>query len=347
MKIIAYPTQSDPPKLVQASPKREWMDVATNKNPYRCLPLSMANGWGWQLLSQGHFIAEWNGGKFGKDITITRISGTGIPSSHFGEGTLTWHLGYVFKTEYPYGIYMTGAPNNPKPNAIALSGLVETHWLPYTATMNWRFTHPGRFEMRIGEPFCQLFPVDMTMFQNVMPEIRSMSEPEAKEFHDLYWEWNLSRSNFMMEHRNGLHTASDWQKNYFQGTHPPDGTRKCPVHITTDGKEESNHLTKPGVPPFKENITVPFITPDFYWKRIGEISDREQELMNQRQAANTGACQQAVVVQEPPKPQPTLAIPVKVNSSFEMKSAKYEEYLRTIVDQKKKTKTTKRTTRRK
>jgi hypothetical protein len=275
MKIIAYPTQTDVPKLVPAPSRREWMDVAVNKNPYRCLPLSMANSWGWQLLSQGHFIAEWNGGNAPSDITITKIAGTGHPETHFGEGTLTWHLGYVFKTEYPYGIYMTGAPNNPKPNAIALSGIVETHWLPYTATMNWRFTQPGRFEMYIGEPFCQLFPVDMSLFQNVTAEIRSMNDSEAKEFQDSYWEWNLSRSKYLMEQKKGIHGPETWQKHYFQGTYPTSPERKCPVHHSTDGTQKSTHITKPGVPEFTDEIRTPFAAPDYYWERLQQMAEEK------------------------------------------------------------------------
>lgn len=279
MKVIAYPTTTNPPKLVPASSRREWMDVAANKNPYRCLPLSMANSWGWQLLSTSHFIAEWNGGRTAGDIQITHLDGSDHPVTHFGEGTLTWHLGYVFKTEYPYGMYMTGAPNEPSPNIIPLSGLVETHWLPYTSTMNWRFTQPGKFEMKIGQPFCQLYPVDMRLFEDMEePEIRSMSEVEAKEFHDLYWEWNISRTEFMSEQRQRVtYDPSIWQKNYFQGVHPPDGKRKCPVHTTADGEVESTHRTKPNVPNFVNKDEIGFKTPSVYWERIKEIQEKERQ----------------------------------------------------------------------
>lgn len=327
MKLIAYPTMVNPPKLVRAAARRDWMDDAANKNPYRCLPLSMANAWGWQLLSQGHFIAEWNGGPRHDDVKITNLGGTMNPVAHFGEGTLTWHLGYVFNTEYPYGIYMTGAPNNPKPNVIPLSGLVETHWLPYTATMNWRFTQPGIFEMKIGEPFCHLFPVNMDQFNTIEPEIRSMNEPEAKEFHDLYWEWNLSRGKFMAEQRQGVHTSDVWQRHYFRGTHPPDGVKKCPVHINSAGETESNHKTKPNVPEFVDKQTLQFTTPDFYWKRSKEIDEMERQLEKERLQRHQ-AEQATITTAQTIQPTPTQAKPIEVgNVDFETKMRLFREHL--------------------
>jgi hypothetical protein len=290
MKVIAYPTQVDPPILRPASAKREWMDTAANKNPYRCLPLSMANSFGWEILSKGRFRAEWNGGRANTDIKVTPLDGTDFPLSHFGEGTITWHLGYIFKTPYPYGIYMMGAPNDPKPNVIALSGVVETHWLPYTATMNWRFTQPGVFEMNIGEPFCQIFPVDMNLFETMeVPEIRSMHEPGAEEDHDLYWDWNLSRAQFMVEQRNGLYTPDVWQRNYFKGTHPkgkvyPDGEGKCPYIKLADGTQKSTHKTKPGAKPFVDKkVDNEFKTPEYYWERNKELELLERKLNARRQ----------------------------------------------------------------
>jgi hypothetical protein len=341
MKVIAYPTQNNPPQLIASPPKRMWMDNAANKNPYRCLPLSMANSWGWQLLSKAHFIAEWNGGPRHNDVKITPIEGTDFPVAHFGEGTLTWHLGYVFNTPYPYGMYMTGAPNNPKPNVIPLSGVVETHWLPYTATMNWRFTQIGSFEMHIGEPFCQLFPVDMGMFPEVTAEIRSMDEPEAKEFHDLYWDWNLSRGKFMVEQSHSMYGPEVWQKHYFKGVHPPDGSRKCPFHTTADGTTESVHITKPSVPEFENKTIGPFKTPDYYWERSNEISAMNAEFVKKNQEAQAAAEREAQLQaqQLTPMPTPAQAIERTVSAEeLEAKILKYQEQLKVKIQPKLKSK---------
>lgn len=274
MKIIAYPTTRTPAILRPANPKREWMDVAINKNPYRCLPLSMANSWGWEILSPAKFTAEWNGGYSPNDVKIERIEGHGFPDPYFGEGTLTWHPGYVFKTEFPYGLYVTGAPNNPKPNAIPLSGIVETHWLPFTFTMNWRFSQPGKFTMEIGEPFCQIFPIDMNMFNNVEAEIRSLHDPEIKDFHDDYWNWHYSRAEFLLKQKTSQVGPEAWQKNYFQGNYPSDGKRKCPVHMNDDGEKIISHRTKPDTPEFVDKQISPYREPEGYHETMKVMTEK-------------------------------------------------------------------------
>jgi len=267
MKLIAYTTTTNPCPLRPANPKRNWMDVAGNKNPYRCLPLSMANAWGWEILSPAKFIAEWDGGMHPKSVKVTLLDGHSAPDGYFGEGTLTWHAGYIFKTEFPYGMYVTGAPNYPKPNAIPLSGVVETHWLPFTFTMNWRFTQPGSFSMEIGEPFCQIFPIDMNTFDDMEAEIRTLHEPEAKQLHDDYWDWNASRYEFLHGQRTGKNGPETWQRNYFQGTYPS-GEKKCPVHTTTDGVPLVSHRTKPNVPNFIDKQIEIFKQPDGFSERV-------------------------------------------------------------------------------
>jgi hypothetical protein len=236
MKITAYEVGT-PHVMRPASPSREWMNEALVRNPYRCLPLSIANQWGWEVLSMASFDVTWNGGNALGDITFKHISGPPLylPKSHFGEGTITWHTGYIFKTEYPYGLYVSGAPNNPKPNIIPLSGVVETHWLPFTFTMNWRFTQPGTVRFTEGDVICQIFPVDLEMFNNVEVELKRLdSDPQFKAD---YTEWSTRRAEFLSNPNRG----TGWQKNYMRGTHPH-----------TDEIKEDSHVTKIKVPSFKD-----------------------------------------------------------------------------------------------
>ena len=271
MKIIAYPVASSVLKLKPANQKREWMDVANAKNPYRCLPLSIANSYGWEILSPSKFKATWNGGKLPSDITITPIDGSPTGTSLFGEGTFTWHTGYVFKTEYPYALYVTGAPNYPKPNVIPLSGIVETSWLPFSFTINWRFTQPGEVIIEKDEPICQIFPVDITLFDYTTPEIRTLEEDD--EFFKEYWNWHYERDHFIKKKSVGLTGGQTWQKNYFQGNYPPEGERKCPFHITESGTHESVHKTKIVVPQFVNKETGPFKFPEYVRDKYNKLQE--------------------------------------------------------------------------
>lgn len=279
MRLTAYAVSTTPDIIQPASSKREWMDSASSKNPYRCLPLSMANSWGWEILSSAKFTATWDGGTGVNSVKVQVHEGTNAPSSHFGEATLTWHSGYLFNTDYPTGLYVMGPPNSPKPNVIPLTGIVETHWLSYTFTMNWRFTQPGSFTMDIGEPYCQIFPIQMNTFDNIQPEIRTLTENE--ELHDLYWDWNISRQNYMTDRKIPGSSVSDpniWQKHYFQGKYPPGKVYpeggKCPYHKTNSGEDVSVHITKPGVREFVNAQTEPFKTTSDYVERTKQFTEK-------------------------------------------------------------------------
>ncbi len=58
-----------------------------------------------------------------------------------------------------------------------MSAVVETDWMPYSFTMNWKITrpnHPIGFEK--GEPFCFLFPVKRGLVEQVEPALRDLDE---------------------------------------------------------------------------------------------------------------------------------------------------------------------------
>jgi hypothetical protein len=232
MKITAYEV-SEAMEIRPANPSRAWMDNSINKNPYRCLPLIMANSYGWELVSKSEVTAEWNGGQFPGDLLVEKISGSCPPISHFGEGVLTWHTGYLFRTEAPYGLYVTGSPNEPIHNMVCLSGIVETHWLPFPFTMNWRFTAPGKITIKEGDVIAHVFPIRLDLFGDVQAEMKKIDEnPELKE---KFQAWSKSRAEFNKNPRE----SGEWQKNYFKG-------------VDLEGKKAENHKTNPNVPEFKK-----------------------------------------------------------------------------------------------
>ena len=48
--LDAYMIHDSAPDFVPGHSRREWMDVFQDRHPYRCLPLTMANSTGWDLL---------------------------------------------------------------------------------------------------------------------------------------------------------------------------------------------------------------------------------------------------------------------------------------------------------
>ena len=164
MELECYPTAERPPEIVPGRPQRAWMDRFAERHPYRCLPLTMANTTGWEILCPMAFTAEWNGGVMQDDIKLIpdrpHPDFHNFVKSHFSHGVMTFHPGYLFRTPPGWSMIAQGPPNHVKDGVQPLAGLVETEWLPFPFTMNWMFTRPGQVRFEKGEPFCFIQPIE-------------------------------------------------------------------------------------------------------------------------------------------------------------------------------------------
>ena len=237
MRLTAFRIGPDAPLIRAAQPSREWMDQTAERFAYRCLPLTIANTHGWEILCPSSIEVYWRGGHGLGDMKVVPAGNPDGPppawaTSHFGAGVLTFHTGYLFRTEPGYSMYVSGPVNTPCDGAIALTGIVGTDWLPQPFTMNWLFTAPGGplvFEK--GEPFCHVFPVRRALVEETEPEIRELSSDAA--LHARYQEWATSRAQFNRDLRVAGSAAQEekWQKHYARGRHP-DGTSGTDDHRT-------------------------------------------------------------------------------------------------------------------
>ena len=157
-------------KISLPSKKRSWMDV-NDGHAYRCLPLSVANGFGWEILNPISFTAIWNGSiGYVKAIEFNFcieneedemfVKRKNI-SSHFGNGIITFsYLEYIFRTSKEHNLFIKGPTNHFKHGAQALEAIVETDWLPYTFTLNWKLTKPfEEVQFFKNEPLATVFPI--------------------------------------------------------------------------------------------------------------------------------------------------------------------------------------------
>jgi hypothetical protein len=100
-RLIAYQIDEDDCAPIRPAPReRRWMDNAYQKFPYRCLPLVVANQYGWEILSTHHIRATWDGTSKPKGLYVENMYGDGClhGHSHFGEGVLTFQIPFLFKT---------------------------------------------------------------------------------------------------------------------------------------------------------------------------------------------------------------------------------------------------------
>lgn len=145
--------------------RRNWMDLS--KHAYHCLPLVMANQWGWQILCPTEIVATWNGNPNLEGLRVN-VAPQYRPAikSQFGWGIVTFSPPWLFRTPPGWDLYVRGPTNRWKANCVALDGVIETWWLNYTFTLNWKLIEPGTVVFAKGESLGQLVPVPHATFEN-------------------------------------------------------------------------------------------------------------------------------------------------------------------------------------
>lgn len=223
------------------------MDATPERFAHRCLPLSIANAAGWEILNPHAFSAIWNGGKSLDSISIKSKDGEApAAESHFGSGVLTFRIPGLFETPPGVVLWIGGSPNHLKDGIQPLTGMVETSWSPYTFTMNWKFTRSGRrIHFDAGEPFGFIFPLDLDLIEAVEPSYGSFDDNPKLGAN--YLEWSQSRSTFNedLKQEDSDARRQKWQKTYHRGV-KPDGS-----------KAEADHRTKMKLKRFEAKDNMP------------------------------------------------------------------------------------------
>jgi len=198
--------------VVPLKVKRDWMSDSREKFVYKCLPLNIANQYGWAVLSPVDFTISWESGTTPKDISI-KIHEPGFDKkilSYFGETVFTIHLDFIVKTPENYSTYVRGIPNGQKPGIAPLDALVETDWLPFTFTYNFKVSSPGEYYFKKGEPLFSFFPVERATVEN-FELVESFIEEDEHLFAD-FQEFN--------QHSKDRNFDDFYHRLYFKGKTP-------------------------------------------------------------------------------------------------------------------------------
>ncbi len=212
IEIYSMPRTS--PSLMDIKPasvKRDWMDD-TYGMAYHCLPLNIANQYGWICHNIKTFTATWNGGMSQDSLSIMQENGepTRIALSHFGHGIITIPTDFLIKTPENVSIYIRGVSNYNYENVYPLDGIVESDWLPFTFTMNYKFTKPGSITFKKGDPIFMFFPIDRTYIENF--DIVQKSIFSNTELMNKYSKYGEARSDYIKND-----TTNKGQKFYVTG----------------------------------------------------------------------------------------------------------------------------------
>jgi hypothetical protein len=168
-------------QLRPSPPRRHWMDE--HPHAYKCLPLVIANQWGWQILSPTDVIVTWNGDPTPAGVYVeVNSQHRQTIKSQFGSGIVTFTPPWLFRTPQGWDLYSKGPSNRWKSNCVPLEGVIETWWLNYTFTLNWKLIEPGTVFFARGESLGQLVPVPHATFQNAtaVEAPIGLLEPKAK-----------------------------------------------------------------------------------------------------------------------------------------------------------------------
>lgn len=216
MILEAYAVSDNPQPLVAAPPRRDWMDAFSSRHPYRCLPLAIANCYGWQLLLPVDVIAEWSGGPGIQDLRV-ECGNTYQAVSHFKRGILTFDVGYIFRTPPGYHLLVTGPINNFKHRVAPMTAVIETDWLPYTFTFNYKFMRRGQVRWEKGEPYAQIYVVPAGLQESFQPVIRRLEDNPTLTAEFEAWRSRRSELRQRQDNNDPAAWKEAWGKDYFLG----------------------------------------------------------------------------------------------------------------------------------
>lgn len=150
--------------------KRDWFDP----HFYRCLPLTIANQYGFVLKSQFDFNVLWSGGndpgsvKFFFNEEQEEIDKKyPLIDSHFGFGTFTVTPPFSLRTPPGINLMTINTPNHILPNITVMTGVVETDNLRRNFTFNFKIEQPNIMTcIPKGTPLASIIPIPRYFVEN-------------------------------------------------------------------------------------------------------------------------------------------------------------------------------------
>jgi len=181
-------------EVIPGKVKRKWMDK-TEGNAYKCVPMNVANSYGWTVLSPLEFSATWDGGnaKHSLQVDLPANSPFRFAASEFGHGILSIVPDFIVRTSKNVSLYVRGVPNQLAIGLQPFDGIIETDWLPFTFTFNYKFIKSGRLTIKKDQPLFTFFPIERGYIENF--ETRDINVYDDKEFYEDYLKYSDLRED--------------------------------------------------------------------------------------------------------------------------------------------------------
>jgi hypothetical protein len=168
-KLFLKRTHENSPAIQQSRLKRDWMDATYNKHAYQCLPMTVANVYGWEVVLEEDLIVQWDGGNTPPTILSGETTSSGrVQAISSIIGMISINIGWVINTEEGYNTWMTGSPNYFIDGATPLTATIPSYWWPDESQMNWKITKIGEpVVFGAGTPFCFFNIYDNSVLESV------------------------------------------------------------------------------------------------------------------------------------------------------------------------------------
>jgi len=168
-KLFLKQTHQSPPLIQQSRLKRDWMDATYNKHAYQCLPMTVANVYGWELILEEDLVVQWDGGNTPPVILSGERTSSGrVQAISSIIGMISINMGWVINTEEGYNTWISGSPNYFLDGAVPLTATIPSYWWPDESQMNWKITKIGEpVTFAAGIPFCFFNIYDNSVLENV------------------------------------------------------------------------------------------------------------------------------------------------------------------------------------
>ncbi|MBI2810816.1 MAG: tetratricopeptide repeat protein [Candidatus Melainabacteria bacterium] len=154
---------------VKARALRNWWetDDKTRMHARFCLPLTMASGLGFYILSPATFTVEWDGDPT-HDTEVTIIDGASHAQidNHSSFGSFTVQARFIGRTKNIGDfIYVKGVANQYRQPFHVMEAMIESWWTPSEFGIVCLVNQAGKFTIKKGEPLAQMFVVNAVQAQ--------------------------------------------------------------------------------------------------------------------------------------------------------------------------------------
>lgn len=145
-------------KPLKGKPKRDWF----NSHFYYCLPLTIANQYGFVVESLRDFEVIWDGTEANPEITFLNNDNNNkqVIKTGFGSGIVTVQNMFSIKTPIGVNVMTIQPPNMYIPGCVSMAGVIETDQIKRDFTFNIKVTVPNfKITIKKGDPLGAFIPI--------------------------------------------------------------------------------------------------------------------------------------------------------------------------------------------